>query len=622
MEKTRVLVVGGDQREVTRGLDRLGYEVSVVAASAEEALGAATGWQPDVVLMDFKAGGLEAALRLRAGLDVPVILMGETASAPDLDRLRLAGVSGWIGRPIAGAELACAIETAMGRKQLERKLYTGEALLTAILRGVSDGVIATDADGRIEFLNPAAERLTGWPQAEALGRPLADVFRLVDERTQGVDLAAPHRAALLSRTGVEMPIEHQVTPLGVQEQVSGSIVIFRDAFDHRAHDEHSQTEKMEATSRLAGGVAHDFNNLLTVILGYSEDLLCRLTDRDFEQVLEIKNAALLATSVTRQLLTFSRKQVVQPRLLNLNDSLNDLSKVLRTVLGESSSLTTVLEPRPWLVKADPGQIEQLIMNLIRNAHEAMPEGGHLVLETANVDAVPEGVFEPPAKAGPYVRLSIRDTGHGMTAETLARIFDPFFTTKKKGRGTGLGLSIVHGIVAQCGGAIRVESEVGHGTGVHIFLPRAVETHEPLRLPKPPREWLPDKQTILLVEDEARVRRLLHNVFEKKGFNLLEAEDGEEALIIAELHEGSIHLLVTDVVMPGISGPELARRLLKLRPEMGVLLISGYTFDAFDQEGWEGAPPPFLAKPFSADELLEKVREILADRARCARVTAT
>ena len=410
----------------------------------------------------------------------------------------------------------------------------------------------------------------------------------------------------LDRAKLTGPFGYIRKPFGEDDlRTAIEIALYRHDMEvrlHHAEEQMRQVEKMEATARLAGGVAHDFNNLLTVILGYSEDLLCRLHGRDYDEVLEIKNAGLLASAVTRQLLTFSQKQVVQPRLVSLNELIAASTHLLRAALGERASVTTILAPELRRVQADPAQVEQVLMNLTLNAREAMPEGGHLLIETANEED--------------RVRLSVQDTGCGMTPDVVKRIFDPFFTTRLASRAAGLGLSTVHGIVTRANGEIRIQTEPGRGTRFDIFLPVAADGATPVNVPtvSPVR----DRQTVLLVEDEPRVRRLLHNVFENKGFNLLEAGDAEEAQIIGELHDGMIHVLVTDVMLPGINGPQLAQHLRRVRPDMGVLLISGYPFDALDGDTLAGEAFPFLAKPFSADELLSKVQEVIEEtRSRAA-----
>ena len=377
-----------------------------------------------------------------------------------------------------------------------------------------------------------------------------------------------------------------------------------------------QAQKMEAVGRLAGGVAHDFNNLLMVMRGYGELLLNRLDANDplRRNAEEIQKAAERATALTQQLLAFSRKQVLQPKVLDLNAVVTEVEKLLRRLIGEDIELAAVLDLALGRVKADPGQMEQIILNLAVNARDAMPRGGRLTLKTANVtldQAYAYARQHVGAAPGPYVLLAVSDTGIGMDAETRSHIFEPFFTTKGAGKGTGLGLSTVYGIVKQSGGTLWVESAPGRGTTFEIYLPLVEEVaaggelHPALPAPTPG-----GTETILVVEDEMSVRKLAAEFLGSNGYTVLEAQDGGEALQVCEEHRAPIHLLLTDVVMPGMSGWELAERLAGARPEMKVTYMSGYTDDAIVQHGVLEEGTAFLQKPFSLDALARTVREVL------------
>jgi two-component system cell cycle sensor histidine kinase/response regulator CckA len=392
----------------------------------------------------------------------------------------------------------------------------------------------------------------------------------------------------------------------------------REAANHRARreleteretlkEQYLQSQKMEAIGQLAGGVAHDFNNLLTVILGYSELLLSGMGDADRRRDLveQMKRAGERAAGLTRQLLAFSRRQVLAPRVLDLNAVVADLEKMLRRIIGEDVTLETNLQPGLGPVKADPGQIEQVLINLAVNARDAMPTGGQLVLETRNVE-----LDEASVRPGPHVLLAVSDTGHGMTPEIQARIFEPFFTTKEKGRGTGLGLATVYGIVQQLGGHIAVSSAPSRGTTFQVYLPRTREAAAP---GKPSRSTAPaprGSETVLLVEDEDAVRSLARLVLRQAGYRVLEAPGGDEALRVVGRHQGPIHLLVTDVVMPGQDGRQVAERLLGSHPGLKVLFLSGYTDDVVVRHGILEDQVHFLAKPYSPAVLAQKVREVL------------
>jgi len=374
-----------------------------------------------------------------------------------------------------------------------------------------------------------------------------------------------------------------------------------------------QSQKMEAVGKLAGGVAHDFNNLLTAISGHSELSLRRLgADDPLRRNVEvIKSASDRAAALTRQLLAFSRKQVLQPKVLDLNDVVVETNKLLRRLIGEDIDLLTVLEPSLGKIKADPGQIGQVLMNLSVNARDAMPRCGKLTIETSNI-YIDEEYARRHVSVTPgwYVMLAVSDTGCGMDDATRERIFEPFFTTKEVGKGTGLGLSTVFGIVKQSGGNIWVYSEVGRGTTFKIYLPRTDKTVETFEASSNHDEAPAGTETVLLVEDEEIVRDMTHEILRMSGYHVLESSRGSEALAVCEQHKGPIHLMLTDVVMPQMSGRELAERLMPLRPEMRVLYMSGYTDDAIVHHGVLDEGMAFIEKPFTPNALARKVRESL------------
>ncbi len=375
-----------------------------------------------------------------------------------------------------------------------------------------------------------------------------------------------------------------------------------------------QAQKMEAIGRLAGGIAHDFNNLLTVINGYTDLLLRKLGADDPLRVnaTEIGKAGDRAAVLTRQLLAFSRRQVLAPKILDLNSVLQNMDTMLRRMVGEDVELVLRFQPDLGRVKADPGQMEQVVMNLAVNAHDAMAGGGRLMVEFANVD---RGTLEanPAWKGGAYVRMKVSDTGCGMDAETASHIFEPFFTTKGEGKGTGLGLSTVYGIVKQSGGWISVESSPGVGTTFFIYLPRAEgELEAVAERPRAAAEWR-GTETVLLVEDEEQVRDLAREFLEMNGYDVVETPSAQDAVTISLNHVGPIHLMLTDVVMPQMNGPELYERLAPLRPEMKVIYMSGYTDRALVESGRISGGADYLPKPFTLEALAAKVRNVLDGR---------
>jgi PAS domain S-box-containing protein len=468
-------------------------------------------------------------------------------------------------------------------------------------------------------VNEAAVRHYGYSREEFLGltlediRPAEDVPRLRDQvanREEGLVEAGEWRHRKKDGTIIHVEItRHTLTFAGR----AASLAIALDVTRRKSLESQLlQAQKMEAIGRLAGGVAHDFNNLLTIIFG-SSDVLLEDLSRDYRhraEVEEIMRAARRAASLTRQLLAFSRRQLLELQVLDLNGLVANLEGMLRRLIGEDVEFRTVLTPARGTVLADPGQLEQVIMNLAVNARDAMPQGGKLTIETAAADLDESSAqAHIPVIAGSYMMLAVSDTGTGMDAETKARLFEPFFTTKEKGKGTGLGLATVYGIVKQSGGYIWVYSEPRHGTTFKIYLPRIEADPEPLA-PKAAPVSLRGSETVLVVEDEEAVRSLIRTVLETRGYVVIAAEAGEEALRLANAHDGVIHLLVTDVVMPGMSGRDLAQHLAPVRREMKALYLSGYTDDAIVQHGVLEPGIAFLQKPFMPQELARKVREVL------------
>jgi nitrogen-specific signal transduction histidine kinase len=382
----------------------------------------------------------------------------------------------------------------------------------------------------------------------------------------------------------------------------------------RLEDQLRQSQKMEAVGRLAGGVAHDFNNLLTVIQGYADVLSINSGVDGYaertEAIEQIRIAGQRAAALTRQLLAFSRQSILQTKVLELNPVVSNLVPMLRRVIGEDITLVTNLDPKGETVLADAGQLEQVIMNLAVNSRDAMPQGGTLTVESTSVNVTEIPGVPPETPQGRYALLTVKDTGTGMTPQVQARVFEPFFTTKEVGKGTGLGLATVYGIVKQSGGFIRLYSDIGHGATFHVYLPCAKGEVERARPVSGVGPTPTARTTILLIEDEAPVRRLLRSVLAGHGYTVLEAESGEEALSIASGHAGEIHLILSDVVMPGTGGPETVRALRQARPAAQVIFMSGHTDDSVVRHGLTDKGQYFLQKPFTAVALLKQVREVL------------
>ncbi len=511
-------------------------------------------------------------------------------------------------------------------QRAERKIEESEDALekerdfiAAVLDTVGALVIVLDPEGRIVRFNRASERVMGFSADEVHGKYVWDVVIAKDELLTARPLFRniPKRETITeqeyewtTKDGKRRRIAWSTTVLEQNGTAAFLVCTGLDVTEQRAlQDQLRHSQKMEAIGQLAGGVAHDFNNLLTAIIGYTEMLMRSLepTSPLRADLAEIHKAGDRAAELTRQLLAFSRKQVLRPKHLDLNEVVGDMDKMLRRMIGEDIELTVKLSPSLAPVRADRAQLEQVILNLAVNARDAMPNGGRLTLETANVhlDGAHAARHEG-ARSGQHIALVVSDSGHGMDPTTLARVFEPFFTTKEVGKGTGLGLSMAYGIVRQSDGHITVESRPGRGATFRIFLP-AVEPSADSHAPPPKASRAPPgTETVLIVEDSDNVRRLMRHVLETKGYVVLEATDGAEGLRLSEAHEGPIHLLLTDVVMPGMGGRELATRLLKSRPSTRVLFASGYPRTSLPGDGVDLIP-----KPFTPDELERKVRETLA-----------
>ncbi len=506
------------------------------------------------------------------------------------------------------------------RMRAEEELRESEEKYRQLFMTESAAILLLDADTR-EFLdvNDAAVNLYGYTREEFLKLKHSDITAEPDESDASIKQAVAGKLSTISlryhkkKDGTVFPVEISAGSFVLQGR-RALCGIIRDITERRNLEEQfRQSQKMEAIGRLAGGVAHDFNNLLTAMTGYSELILSELHHGDplRGEVQKIKTAAERATSLTRHLLAFSRKEILEPKVLDLNVIVADTADMLQRLIGEDVELIIAPDPDLGRVKADPGHIEPIIMNLAVNARDAMPSGGKLTIETANVTLDEEYVrSHPDAKPGDYVLLTMKDTGCGMDAETQSHIFEPFFTTKEVGVGTGLGLSTAYGVVAQSGGYISVESEPGKGSAFKVYLPRLSPGVEAA----PPAEPAPTKiqgtETVLLVEDEDIVRTLAVQILRRQGYTVLEARGGGEALLICERHKEPIHLLLTDVVMPQMSGGELAGRLAEVKPEMRVLYMSGYTQNIIVHDGILDKGTPFIQKPFTPHTLAEKVRSTL------------
>ena len=592
--------------------------------------------------------------------NLPIILYSSTYMSPsDHDLAMGFGASAFLGKPATSEKLAETIQEVLSRpgprtpiepaqdmgilKQYSERLITkieeknlelvrrteeleaSEEKFRQLAENIREVFWITNADQSVMiYVSPAYESI--W------GRRCQDLYENPREWTDAIrpEYKARIDALLANRPSRLAPFswEYQIArPDGSIRWIhdrgfpikdrTGAVYRFagiaQDITERKSlENQLTRSQRMEAVGRLAGGVAHDFNNLLTAINGYSQLALARLDARDplYNDVQEISKAGERAAALTRQLLAFSRRQVLQPRILNLNAVVADIERLLKRLIGENIELVSSLHQDLGSVEVDPGQIEQVIVNLAVNARDAMPHGGRLVLETKDTWLDETYVREHPGvAAGPYVLLAITDAGTGMSPDVKAHLFEPFYTTKEHGKGTGLGLATVDGIIRQSGGHVAVDSEMGRGTTFRVYLPRKDGTPEVLQKPGR-RDDLRGSETVLLVEDEPAVRALARIVLTEAGYKTLDARQGEEALLIVERYEKPIHLLLSDLVMPGMNGLELSRRLELMVPGLRAIFMSGYNDTTSLHEGIIGPDMPFLSKPFTPDVLLSKVREVL------------
>lgn len=505
----------------------------------------------------------------------------------------------------------------------EESLRCREEYYRALIENITDLITVVAADGTILYESTSLERIMGYSPDEVIGKNNFDFLHpddvpsLLARFTKGIgnpSAVEPFKARIRHKNGSWRIVEGVGKNLLDDPAVGGIVFTSRDITERkRLEEQFLQSQKMETIGRLAGGVAHDLNNILTVILSYAGFVRDALpADSPIkEDIAEVLTASKRATSLIRQILAFSRRQVIRPQVINLNVLILEMDKMLRRLIGEDVRFVTIPGPDLGCVRVDPGQMEQVIANLAVNARDAMPSGGKLLIETANV-TIGQEIMDRHMDAlpGNHVMLAVSDTGIGMTEEVKSHLFEPFFTTKGPGKGSGLGLATVYGIVRQHKGAIWAYSEPGRGTTFKIYLPRCEDLPGALPLELSAQPSLGGTETVLVVEDEVSVRKATERTLKRLGYTILQAQCGEDALLAAEGHTGEIHLLLTDIVMPGMNGRELARRISARRPGIKVIFMSGYTDTVIKNNGTLPNGMEFLQKPFSADTLAAKVRKTL------------
>jgi two-component system, cell cycle sensor histidine kinase and response regulator CckA len=647
-----------DAKLIIQELRKTGRAVECERVEDAEAMWAALerrAW--DLVISDWSMPRFTAPAALgilkEKNLDLPFIIVSGTI-ADDLAVVAMrAGAHDYVLKDKLG-RLAPAVERELreckdrrARREAETALVESETRFRRLADAGIIGIVIADSSRKIVDVNQTFCNTVGYSRAELVSgaRTLTDMTpseftHRTDRARQQLEsdgVAPAWEMEAIRKDGVRVPILAGAAILDFSRTIAFTVDLTQRKLAEqetarlageamkeqagrrraeealsRSEEQLRQAQKMEAVGRLAGGVAHDFNNVLSVILSYGELILSDLRPADplRRDIEEIRKAAARAAGLTRQLLLFSRQQVVEARVLDLNEILTSMDRMLQRILGEDVELVTLTARAIGRVSADPSHIEQVILNLVVNARDAMPTGGKLTIETANVDLDDAYALRHlPARAGPHVMLAVSDTGCGIDKATQARIFEPFFTTKEKGKGTGLGLSTVFGIVHQSGGNIWVYSEPNRGTTFKIYLPRVAAELDSVRIQVAPAT-LRGTERILVVEDEDQVREIVINVLRRQGYQVMSAQNGGEALLHCEKYSGWIDLLLTDVVMPQMSGPELARRLAVTRPEMKVLCMSGYTDDSIVRHGVLETGVAYIQKPLTPASLATKVREVL------------
>lgn len=587
----------------------------------------------DLIVSDYGLPSYDGLAALKAvrgrDLEIPFILVSGTVGEEVAIESLKAGATDYVmknrlsrlGPVVRRALREC--EERRQRRFAEISLRESEEKFRAIFQESLDLIMTIDGEtGLILQVNPAAQRNLGYETEALTGKHFSILFPAASKSSRKDLLKELRvRGAVFESQEIQrqdgsvclMDLTANLIPWGKGKAV---LATFRDVTERKhLEDQLHHSQKLEAMGRLAGGIAHDFNNLITAIIGYSQLALTRLAtgNSPFDEIEEVIKAGKRAASLTSQLLAFSRKQIVQPKILDLNEIISDLRKMLARLIGEDVQLSVGLDPALGPVKVDRGHIEQVIVNLAVNARDAMPEGGKLSIQTETILLDEPSVLHSGCQPGAYTVLSISDTGMGMDSETQSRIFEPFFTTKEKGKGTGLGLSTAYGIVRQSSGAITVESEPGRGTTFHIYLPVVKEADSSAEEKNVDESATQGSETILLVEDDAGIRGLVRRVLEMNGYRVFESEDAEEAIEKYHAHKESINLILTDVVMPGMSGRQMTGSLGPLRPQTKVLYMSGYMGDSLRGQTDLASDHPFIQKPFTLDDLARKVREVLEGR---------
>ena len=631
MSNSRILIVEDEgiiAKDIQSTLNRLGYSVIGIASSGEEAIKKAMEIHPDIVLMDIvlegAMDGVEAAEYIHDHFDIPVVYLTAYSDDTTLQRAKITEPFGYILKPFQEKELYTTIEMAIYKHTMQRKLKESEQWLATTLKSIGDAVIATDTGKLITFINPVAEALTGWSQEEAIGKPLKDVFKIINEKTgkgaedpatrvirEGVIVGLANHTVLIAKDGTKRPIDDSGAPLRDDKgRITGVVLVFRDITE-RKHLERQllRALKMESIGTLAGGIAHDFNNLLMGILGNTSLMLLNAdsSDINYNRLKSIEKQVESGSKLTAQLLGYARKGKYELKSIDLNQLVKDTSELFSRT-RKDISIYFKLEPDLLAVEADKGQIEQVLWNLYVNAADAMPDGGDFILKTVNAERKNRKGMLSVLKHGKYVVLALTDTGIGMDKKTRERIFDPFFTTKEMGRGTGLGLASVYGIIKGHDGYIDVESRKGKGSTFSIYLPASEK--KIAKAANITEKLLKGTETVFLMDDEEPILNVTRDLLEAVGYRVLTARDGLEAIELYQKNQDDIDIVILDMIMPSISGGEVYDRMKEINPDIKALLSSGYSIDGQATDILSRGCNGFIQKPFTINELSAAIRQIL------------
>jgi PAS domain S-box-containing protein len=641
MSKEKILIVEDDRivaEGTKRSLKRLGFNVSGIVSYGEKAVESIKECDPDLVLMDImlkgEMNGIQATDQIHTQFDIPVVYLTAYTDEDVLNRAKITEPFGYIVKPFEERELNTTIEIALYKHKMETKLKESKAWLSTTLRSIGDAVIVNDTKGNITFINSVAETFTGWSQEEVVGKPLTDIYKIINEQTRehieksfakairnGSVVGLENNTILITKDGKEIPIDYSVSAIrDEKENVTGIVLVFRD-ISERKHAEKEriklqeqlhQSQKMEAIGTLAGGIAHDLNNLLTVILGYSELAMDNAPElspvrQDLE---EIKKAGIRSQDVVKQLLSFSSKTVIKRKHVKISPVIEECLKFLRSSIPTNIKIHTTIQDESIVVLADPTQIHQVIMNLCTNAAHAMSENGGVMEVSLSVIEFGKNktIQNVELNQGQYLKITVSDTGYGIAKENLDKIFDPYFTTKEVGKGSGIGLSVVQRIIMDHHGSISVDSEYGKRTTFNLFLP--VVENKPVDKDETDTKIPTGNERILFVDDEESITNMASQMLERLGYTVTAKTNSTDALETFRNQPDNFDLIISDMTMPDTTGDKLTKKLLTIRPDIPIILCTGFSEQINVEKAKLIGVQSLVMKPIVKSVLAKTIRNVL------------